>query len=197
MKSYRCTICGEVFLGNKKPSNCPFCGVRERYILNSQEVNGQDLFAVKSISDDSRKNLIVALNKETFNASFYKCASENSESEEFRALFKRLAKIEKEHADVIRKYLKLDPIEFSEQECSTDDGENLETALESTREIIRFYKTAGIEAREVKISNLFKALGEVEESCYKLLSSFCSNSGEIKKGEHALVPPLYSRVKSK
>ena len=197
MKSYRCTICGEVFLGSKAPSHCPFCGVKQGYILLSEEINGSDLFAVKNISDDSRKNLIVALNKETFNASFYKCASNNSGSEEFRALFKRLAKIEREHADIIRKYLELDPVEFSEQECSTRDDENLESALASTKEIIKFYKTASIEAREVKISNLFKALNEVEESCYKMLNSFCSGPEEIKKGEHALVPPLYLRVKSK
>jgi rubrerythrin len=195
MKSYRCTICGEVFLGSKAPSNCPFCGVRERHILNSEMVDGTDLFTNKNISDDSRKNLMVALNKETFNASFYKCASENSESEEFRALFKRLAKIEREHADIIRKYLELDAIEFMDQECSNDDEENLERALESTKEIVKFYKTAGIESKESKISILFKALSEVEESCYKMLNTFCSP--EEKKDEHAFVPPLYSRVRGK
>jgi len=195
MKSFRCTICGEVFLGSKLPSNCPFCGVRERHLLNSEEIDGTEIFAVKNISDDSRKNLIVALNKETFNASFYKCASENSESEGFRALFKRLAKIEREHADIIRKYLGLDPVEFVEQECSEDDDKNLEKALESTKEIVKFYKTAGVKSREVKISNLFKALSEVEESCYKMLNSF--RSFEIKKDEHAFVPPLYSRVRGK
>jgi rubrerythrin len=197
MKSYRCTICGEVFIGTKSPSNCPFCGVRQKYILNSEEVNGAEIFMIKNISDESRKNLIVALNKETSNASFYKCASENSESEEFRALFKRLAKIEREHANIIGKFLGLDAVEFNDQECSHYDSENLETALESTKEIVKFYKVSGIESRESKISNLFKALGEVEESCYKMLSAYCSTPVEVKKDEHAFVPPLYSRVKSK
>lgn len=197
MKSYRCTICGEVFIGSKSPSHCPFCGVRQRYILNSEEVNGAEIFMIKSISDESRKNLIMALNMETSNASFYKCSSENSESEEFRALFKRLAKIEREHANIISKFLDLDAVEFNEQECSHYDNENLETALESTKEIVKFYKVASIESRESKISNLFKAIGEVEESCYKMLSSFCSNPNEIKKDEHAFVPPLYMRVKGR
>ncbi|MDD5731744.1 MAG: ferritin family protein [Patescibacteria group bacterium] len=195
MKSFRCTICGELFLGSKLPSHCPFCGVKAKYILNSEEVNGAEIFMIKNISDESRKSLIVALNKETSNASFYKCASDNGEKEEIRILFNRLAKIEREHANIIGKFLDLDAVEFTDQECSHYDSKNLEQALESTKEIVKFYKKASIEAREVKISNLFKALGEVEESCYKMLSSF--GSPEIKKDEHAFVPPLYFRVRGK
>ena len=190
MNSYRCTICGEVFVGSKLPSECPFCCVRKKYIAELDEVKGEDLFVVKDISDNSRKNLIRALSIETTNASFYKCASEISDSEGMRALFKRLAKIEKEHADIIRKYLELDPIEFMEEECVSDANENIEKAIIIAKETIRFYKEASSNSREAKICSLFRAVSEAEEGCLKLLNSF----GVTVSKESEFVPPLLHRV---
>ena len=193
MKSYRCTICGEVFIGSKLPSECPFCCVGERHIKRLDRVEGEDLFYVKNLSEDSRKNLIQALNIETTNASFYKCASEKSESEGMRALFKRLAKIEREHADIIRKYLGLDPIEFLAEDCSEEDEENIEKAILTTRETIKFYKEAGSIAREAKVSTLFRAVAEAEDSCLRLLRSF----GVTVSKESEFVPPFLSRVRTR
>ncbi|HRY60229.1 MAG TPA: ferritin family protein [Patescibacteria group bacterium] len=169
MKSYRCTICGEISLSESVPANCPFCGVAERYIFISDKVDGDGIFKNRSLSEESRMNLIQALNMETHNASFYKCASEKSESEEVRALFKRLAKNEREHADIIRKHLELDSIDFLEEECSIDDIENIEQAIIATKETMSFYKGASIDSKESKISILFNALAEVEEGYLKVL----------------------------
>uniref|UniRef100_A0A7C4M2H3 Ferritin n=1 Tax=candidate division CPR3 bacterium TaxID=2268181 RepID=A0A7C4M2H3_UNCC3 len=169
MKSFRCTICGEVHIGDKRPSNCPFCGVAERYIMDFENVKGEGLFTVKSLSDESRKNLMVALNLETSNASFYKCASEKSESENMRALFKRLAKVEREHADTIRKYLDLDKIEFNNEECSDLDQMNVEDAMGREKSALEFYRNSAKEAKEPKISNFFMAISEVEEGHLKVL----------------------------
>jgi len=168
MKSYRCTICGEVNIGAERPENCPFCGVVKKYIFCLEKVEGDRIFKVKNLSDDSRKNLIEALNFETSNASFYKCASEKGETDSIRALFKRLAKLEREHADIIRKYLDLDPIEFNESECSSIDQENIIQAKEKIKASVAFYKNASVEARESKISTLFGALAEVEEGFLKV-----------------------------
>jgi len=169
MKSFRCMICGEVTIAKRVPSECPFCGVNESYIKSADEAEGESIFFVKNLSDESRKNLMAALNLEISNASFYKCASEKSESETLRAVFKRLAKIEREHADTIRKYLDLDSIEFIEEECSELDKNNLETALEREASALEFYKNAAVEARESKISTFFKAIAEVEEGHLKVL----------------------------
>lgn len=169
MKSFRCTICGEVSIAKKTPSECPFCGVNESYIKPLEDVSGESIFLVKSLSDESRKNLMEALNLEVSNASFYKCASDRSEADDMRVLFKRLAKIEREHADTIRKYLDLDSIEFIEEECSDLDKVNLETAMDREKGALEFYKNAAVEARESKISAFFKAIAEVEEGHMKVL----------------------------
>ena len=171
MKSYRCTICGEVCIGSERPSNCPFCGVEQKFILCLDKVDGESLFKIKGMSNESTKNLIEALNFETSNASFYKCASENGENDSMKSVFRRLAKIEREHADIIRKYMDLDSIEFNEEECSTQDEENITKARERVKEAVTFYKNAALEARESKISILFNALAEVEEGQYRLLNT--------------------------
>ena len=108
---------------------------------------------------------------ETTNASFYKCVSENSESRNLRSVFKRLAKIEREHADIVRKYLDLEPIEFAEEKCSLVDQENIIKARETIIKTIEFYKNASNEAREPKINGLFRAIGGAEENCLELLDS--------------------------
>jgi len=169
MKTFRCTICGEVYVGENKPSDCPFCGAGSKYIKDIREVEGKEIFAVDKLSDESRRNLITALNLEISNASFYKCASENSASEYMRALFKRLAKIEKEHADIIRKFLDLEAIKWQEEECSTLDIENLRNAEQREDDAVKFYKKAMSEAKEAKISSFFKILAEVEEGHLEIL----------------------------
>jgi len=115
---------------------------------------------------------MAALNLETSNASFYQCASEKRETEELRAIFKRLARIENEHANVISKYLGLDSIELQVEECSNVDGENLTVARERETRALEFYKQAMAEARESKIASFFRALIDVEEGHLEIVKKF-------------------------
>ncbi|MBI2448109.1 hypothetical protein HYV44_00915 [Candidatus Microgenomates bacterium] len=163
MNIYRCTICGEASIAEKRPSDCPLCGAKKRYIKELEKVKGDDLFVVKKLSDESKKNLLLALNMETYNASFYKCASVNGDVETVKAVFKRLAKVAREHADIARKFLGLDPIILQEEECSLVSAENLQKAAVRCLEAVEFYKKAATEARESKISTFFKAMIDAEE----------------------------------
>ena len=172
MKTFRCIICGEVFIGERRPANCPFCGVPARYMKETAKVDGSKIFLVKKLSDESRKNLMAALNLETSNASFYQCASEKSEPEELRIIFKRLARIENEHANVISRYLGLDSVELQVEECSNVDGENLTVAKERESHALEFYKQAMAEARESKIASFFRALIDVEEGHLEVVKKF-------------------------
>jgi len=194
MKSYRCTICGGVLLETRIPSECPFCAVKDINIMPLDEVIDDDFFFMKNISDESRKNLLQGLTIETTNSSFYKCAQNKSESIGMKALFERLSNLEKEHAEIIRKYLGLDSVDFIEQECSNVDDENIENAILTTKETINFYKEASVSSRESKISNLFKALAEAEEGVLKILKSF---DIEVSSNGEEFIPPFLSRVSVK
>ncbi len=169
MVSYRCTICGEVSIAEKRLSDCPLCGAKKRYVKEAEKVKGEETFIVKKLSDESKKNLLLALNMETYNASFYKCASQNSDVESIRAFFKRLAKIAREHADIARKFLGLDPIVLQEEECSAIASENLQKAQMRSSEAVDFYKKASTEARESKISTFFRAMIDVVEGQENLI----------------------------
>ncbi len=171
MIPFRCTICGEVTASEEKPSDCPFCGVKAKYIRKINEVDGKEIFEIKNLTDESLKNLMTALNLEISDASFYKCSSEKSNSEHLRAIFKRLAKIKREHADVMRKFLGLDSVDFNGEECYKLDMQNLQEARDREEKIIKFYKKAMAEAREAKISSFFKALIEVEDGHMEILDN--------------------------
>lgn len=167
--AYRCTLCGEVTIAEKSPTTCSFCGVKARYVKALSEVSSEQLFTVRNLSDESRKNLLLSLNLVATHASYYKCVSENSQSETIRALFKRMAKITREHADIFRKYLELDPVTFQEEECSVSDELNIAGALMRIDETISLYRESGNAAREIGIGELFKGLTEVQQGMKSVL----------------------------
>ena len=37
VKLWRCEICGDPYIGEEPPPNCPFCGAHRRYIKEAEE----------------------------------------------------------------------------------------------------------------------------------------------------------------
>ena len=37
VKVWRCNICGETYIGDEKPTQCPFCGAHDKYIFEAKE----------------------------------------------------------------------------------------------------------------------------------------------------------------
>ena len=37
MKTFICEICGDAYIGEEKPKNCPFCGAREAFIKEGKD----------------------------------------------------------------------------------------------------------------------------------------------------------------
>ena len=37
MKTYICEICGDAYLGEGKPTSCPFCGARSAFIREGKD----------------------------------------------------------------------------------------------------------------------------------------------------------------
>ncbi|HOZ61231.1 MAG TPA: hypothetical protein PK914_03830, partial [Smithellaceae bacterium] len=72
VKLYRCTICGDAYIGENPPANCPFCGAHIEYIKEAKDavVN----FDVELGARD-KANAEHALQVEVSNATFYACAA--------------------------------------------------------------------------------------------------------------------------
>jgi len=92
IKVFRCRVCGEVYIGEKKPKTCPFCGAHESYFVPAKKWS---LLGTEKISDTSRDDLRKALDLELDNTNFYKAASEKSQDIYFTGMFKGLSKIER------------------------------------------------------------------------------------------------------
>jgi rubrerythrin len=177
---FRCAICGDPYIGFETPSNCPFCGAHEKYMVPShawRDTNKVDL------SEQSRKNLESSLELEVGNAEFYLCVSKTSRNEEIRAMFKALSKIEAEHASTISKILGNDKpkIAFKKGLCSSNDSETLEEADQRENRAVKLYTEFLKQASEGRVIQLFSALIEIESDHIDLIEKETSNPVEVSK----------------
>lgn len=163
MKFFRCQICGDVFIGTEKPSNCPYCGSKDRYLVPAAEWTDENL-TITELSAVSRRNLEKALQLEVDNAPFYRDASARAKTMHLQGAFKGLAKVEAEHASVVRKILKCEPpLPGPDAERAVDDDMgNLRLAHEREVEASRFYAASALEAVEPRVKKVFIALSQIE-----------------------------------
>ena len=125
---FRCVICGDPYIGFEKPTNCPFCGAHDQYMIPSErwvDTNNVDL------TPESKKNMEASLELEIGNAEFYLCVSKHAKKEEIKAMFKALSKVEAEHASTISKILKVDKpkIEPKKDMCANMSDEEILQSL--------------------------------------------------------------------
>ena len=163
MKLWRCKICGDPYLGEEKPRNCPFCGAQERHLV-SQEDYEDRTGLVPDLTEVSKKNLEAALQLEIGNTEFYACASRNAETDETKNLFKALKKVESEHADLLCKALgiKKPPINEDLDECQAKDIDNLNESHMREDRAIHKYAEFLSQATEPRVIEVFSAIIAVE-----------------------------------
>jgi len=163
MKFYRCLICGDPYMGKEKPSNCPFCGASDEYLVDAADWIDENE-SLGELSDISRKNLEKALQLEVNNAPFYRDAMARTQNMELQGIFKTLAKIEAEHASTIKKILKeeLPQPEEGKEVATDDDRENITAAHEREVAATAFYRQSAVEAVEERVIKVFTALSSIE-----------------------------------
>ena len=103
-----------------------------------------------------------ALEVEISNAAFYFCAAKKTDDPEGKLLFKALGKVEKEHASIWRKILKMDSVPEGHDLCHVSNKENLEESHARETRAIEFYKAAAAEAENARVKEIFEALVDVE-----------------------------------
>jgi rubrerythrin len=172
MNFYRCLICGEVYMGDAAPSNCPFCGAKAKHLVAADEWMDEST-GLGELSGVSRENLVAALQLEANNAPFYVDAMKRTDSIELQGVFKYLAKIEREHASVIQKILKCGPLdaEPGKEIAGDDEMANLLQAHEREKHATKFYADAAKQATEPRVKQVFLALSEIESDHVKLEGS--------------------------
>jgi rubrerythrin len=162
MRLWRCQICGDPYLGEEKPKNCPFCGAHERYMVLQEEFENM-IGKVEGLTEASRKNLEAALELEIDNTQFYACASRKSASDEGKNLFKALAKVESEHASLISKALGIEKPTIEDVDiCTGDYQKNLRESHRREERAIKHYGKFLSEATEPRVEEIFSAVIAIE-----------------------------------
>ncbi|UCB58509.1 MAG: ferritin [Thermoplasmatales archaeon] len=163
IKVFRCRICGDPYLGDEAPTQCPFCGAPTRFFVEAKDWN-PDEFNV-DLSKITQKNLEAALQLELDNAAFYDCAKNMADKADDHyglAKFKALMKVEREHASAISKFLKISLPELEKQICSENSKANSKEGYEREDRAIKAYSKFRDEAIEPRLKEFFGALVEIE-----------------------------------
>ncbi len=161
MNVYRCRVCGDPYLGSEAPTHCPFCGAHRRHIVAAADYSPVPL---GELSKKSRENMERALELEVGNSAFYRGAAQVADTEEGRALFSALAKVEAEHASIICKILgACKPEELYEPgECSPSHKENLAESHKREARAVKLYTKFLEEAAEQRVKQVMEAFIEIE-----------------------------------
>ena len=158
---WRCRICNELYIGYERPTNCPFCGAHQEYIIPAEQWKYADDIV---LSPGSRKNMEEALKIEISNASFYLCVSRASKDTFIQGMFKALSKIETEHAHLHARILKAQKpdIDFDMKLCTAIDLNSVKESLQREIDAVAHYGKFLGEAIEPRLKEVFKALVEIE-----------------------------------
>ena len=160
---WRCQICGDSYLGTDCPSNCPFCGVHESYILLATcyptDINDVDL------TDLERADLEYASEVEITNATLYKALGEMGDRNcLLPSAYRALKKVELEHLSIFGKLLKTPVPTEPKEPLTVQDSWAANVALSHERETAAtaFYREAAARATTPRVKQVFEAIAQVE-----------------------------------
>jgi rubrerythrin len=168
---YRCNICGEAYVGELKPSHCPFCGAHRHWLIDAKDyVKPQP----PKLTEISRKNLQFTYNLEINASQIYHCIRKKTKDEFILGMFKAISKVELEHAELVGKLINKDPgceIPFNEELCTEDRKESLDKTKILETKAINNYKKFLNEATEPRVKDIFQALIEIEQDHLDLVNA--------------------------
>lgn len=171
MKTWICEICGDAYIGEGKPTSCPFCGARHAFIKEGKDAH--PVTEVKTeLSELTVKNLHETLELELRANVTYLCMAGSADTYETVKMYKRLAKVEFEHAVICTKLLGIEMPVCPNEKCSEDDGENFKKTIELEQHAAGLYSRFAKEAVETHIKIMFTALNQAEQDHIELIKNY-------------------------
>ncbi|MCX6778193.1 MAG: ferritin [Candidatus Micrarchaeota archaeon] len=167
LQAFVCLICGDAYIGEAPPTHCPFCGAPKNYFVVAEAYRAPE---IGKIGETSKQNILASIKLEDSNAEFYACSSVSSKNPGMRAIFKRLSKVEREHATILRKLVGADEDSVIET-CGEKDEDNVKAAIAREERAMASYSKFLSEATEPRAKQIFKALIEIENTHKELLGS--------------------------
>jgi rubrerythrin len=171
MQTYICEICGDAYLGDDKPTQCPFCGSDIGYIKEGSQAK-PIVNEVFEISEKSKENLMKTLRLEMNAVAEYQCMATKTKSYEIKSMYKRLAKVEMEHAIIVTKLLKIEKPEIAQKTCAEDDLDNFNKTIKLEDNAVKLYLVFAKESQEELVEKFFNALSVVEGEHTELVKKY-------------------------
>ena len=171
MKTWICEICGDAYIGEHKPSECPFCGARQAFIKLGSEA--KPVVEIKTeLGEQTKKNLEETLRLEMAANAIYTCMAGKAATYEINKMYKRLAKVELEHAVICTKLLQIPMPEIAAELCSDEDVENFQKTIELEEHASSLYAEFAKSSTETHVKIMFTALNQVESDHIKLIKNY-------------------------
>jgi len=158
---YVCKICGEPYIGGEAPDDCGFCGAPKSYLRSVEEF--KELWKT-DLSEQEKKDMQEALGLEINATAYYQKVSDNEEKySKQNRLFKQLARTEKEHAEIIVKFLNIDLPEIKGEDPKGSIEKDLERTKELEKGAIEKYQQFLKNTENPNLKNFYVALIHAEQ----------------------------------
>jgi rubrerythrin len=168
-KLFVCKICGEPYIGNTAPDDCPFCGAPKNYLKDISEYS--ELWKTE-LTEQERKDMKETLNLEVNATAYYKKVCDiNKKYSKANRLYKQFARVELEHADIAAKFLKIEVPELVGEEPKGSYESDIERTKNLEQEAVKKYKGFLKNAKNPNVKNLYVALIHAEEGHYEIAES--------------------------
>ena len=171
MKVYICEICGDAYIGTDKPHDCPFCGAKNNFIKDGAEANPVFL-REEALSEETKKRMQATYDLEVEAVATYNCMAGRAKTYETKAMYKRLAKVEAEHATIVTKFLGTPRPTIGEGSCSDDEKENYEKTVSLEDHAAKLYAEFAKDSTETTAKIFFTALSQVEAGHIELIKNY-------------------------
>ena len=161
IKLFVCKICGEPYLGQNVPDDCPFCGAPKEYI---KSIDKYSKIWDTELTEVEEKNMKETLDLEVNATAYYKKVSESNEKySKYNRLFKQLTRVEKEHAEIAAKFLGINLPEFTGEDPKESIKEDLKRTKELEENATKKYKEFLKTSENKFVKNFFHALIHAEQ----------------------------------
>ncbi|NTW22117.1 ferritin [Candidatus Falkowbacteria bacterium] len=171
MKTWICEICGDAYIGDEAPHNCPFCGARKGFIKPGNQADPVTENR-SELSEETKGFLTETLRLEVHANAIYTCMANAADTYEIKKMYKRLAKVELEHATICTKFLGIAMPEIKPENCSAQDLENFKKTIELEEHAAGLYAEFAKKSPEKHIKIMFTALNQVEADHIVLINSY-------------------------
>jgi rubrerythrin len=168
LKLFVCQVCGEPYLGRSKPDDCPFCGAPAKYIGRVEEYT--ELWK-EDLNEQEKKDLQATLALEVNAAGYYTTVGKTQgKYSKYGRLFKQLARVEKEHAEVAAKFIDVELPEFKGEDSKGSIEADLERTKQLEENAVKEYQEFLGRASSDKVKKFFEALIHAEQGHFDHVS---------------------------